>query len=122
MTSPPTMGAAMRFITSAPVPALQRTGTRLRVMVMTVITCRAFAPARPHCLGFERNSDEGPDLADEIAGRSVAPVGHQSRGGGQNRAREPKGPPDVPCAQGHEQQVEKGEYSLVACQVVGASA
>ena len=37
VTTPPTIGAAIRFITSAPVPCDQRIGTRPTRMVATVI-------------------------------------------------------------------------------------
>ena len=37
VTRPPTIGAAMRFITSAPDPVAQRSGTRPKSIVATVM-------------------------------------------------------------------------------------
>ena len=46
---PPTIGDAMRFITSAPVPVLHRMGIRPAMMAVTVMTTgrsRSSAPSR----------------------------------------------------------------------------
>ena len=52
VTTPPTIGAAMRFITSAPAPVLHRIGSRPRAVVALIITTgrtRRDAPSNTAC-------------------------------------------------------------------------
>ena len=53
---PPTIGAAMRFITSAPVPVLHKIGKRPIMVVSTVISFGRMRCAAPSTIASRRSS------------------------------------------------------------------
>jgi len=61
---PPTIGAAMRRITSLPVPSIHMIGTRAAIVVTTVIT-----------FGRTRSTGAGHDGIAELGERRTAPCG-----------------------------------------------
>ena len=75
-TMPPTMGAAIRFITSAPVPALHRIGARPAVIAATVMTTgrsRSIAIEKLHMPPSEDPRSETVLDPDEILTEVVLP-------------------------------------------------
>src|SRR5438552_3177169 len=57
---PPTMGAAIGFITSDPMPVLHRIGTRPAITTLTVMS-----------FGLSRSTDPAIDVAADIARRRI---------------------------------------------------